>query len=63
MAKDQTCRRCGGKGVVRCPKCHGTGKVGKRYQQCPACSGFLDFFSGSGRVKCDACNGTGKWYR
>jgi DnaJ-class molecular chaperone len=23
------CRRCGGKGYVRCPKCHGTRTIGR----------------------------------
>jgi hypothetical protein len=58
----QTCRSCGGKGRVRCPKCHGTGTVDGG--TCDACGGLfatmLNSF-GEGSVKCDSCNGTGSW--
>ena len=58
----RTCRKCGGKGYVRCPKCHGTGTVNDGRDNCPVCTGWLDFGGGKGVVKCESCNGLGAHY-
>jgi DnaJ-class molecular chaperone len=53
MAKCNTCDD----GAVKCPKCHGKGRVEKLpfggYKDCDHCNG-------SGQKKCGVCNGTGK---
>lgn len=52
MAK---CSNCD-KGAAKCPRCHGTGRVGggilTSSSKCGNCNG-------SGKVKCGVCNGKG----
>jgi hypothetical protein len=54
------CRTCGGKGKVRCPKCKGTGKIGRNGDVCDVCAGFFGLV-GSGQVDCQSCRGSGIW--
>ena len=42
------CRHCGGSGHVKCPRCDGTGKLGK--DTCYACDGDRV-------VECPVCHG------
>jgi hypothetical protein len=47
------CRKCGGTGERRCPKCHGSNRF------CPVCSSSLSFLGAiGGTVRCESCNGT-----
>jgi len=51
-----TCGKCGGRRVVSCPSCRGSGKIhpliGTPYT-CSRCRG-------AGKVACDRCRGTGR---
>ena len=58
-----TCTRCGGKGVVKCPKCDGRGAMEEGQLDllaepssggtaCPECRG-------TGTLSCPICDGTG----
>jgi DnaJ-class molecular chaperone len=53
------CRTCGGTGQVRCPKCKGTGKVGRNGDLCDVCVGL--FYVRTGKVDCQSCRGSGIW--
>jgi len=48
------CRKCGGRGRVKCEACRGTGQLRIRLERraCPACRG-------KGQVACAACGGLG----
>ena len=55
MAKKK-CPTCGGRGVVRCKQCGGTGKTGNiltGYMTCSRCDGL-------GEHTCPNCHGTGE---
>ena len=63
----KVCSRCGGRGKIRCPYCHGTGwddsgPAAGGY--CWHCGGYggSDMYGryGSGRIKCPSCHGTGQ---
>jgi DnaJ-class molecular chaperone len=53
--KDYTCKRCGGKGKVSCP----------RFEKCPLCRGLgytskiCEKCNGTKKLECSACNGKG----
>jgi DnaJ-class molecular chaperone len=54
MKKIVTCQSCDGSGVVRCPKCKGTGYTGHTDpEKCKVCG------RGDGAIPCGVCNGKG----
>lgn len=51
-----TCKECGGRGTVKCPKCNDLGEVGNvisGYRKCDHCGG-------SSRLPCPVCHGKGE---
>lgn len=57
------CIKCKGAGTIRCPECHGKGRIGK--ERCSECNydGSLVglFLTTPGKIKCGRCDGTGSF--